>query len=92
MAVLFALVIIHMTSCDHVLKGERIRRERIRRQVVVDDDVIPCSINLNIRRSDIAAGNGDGADVNGFFSNRNGCAEDVAIFADELAVGKAIKI
>ena len=81
-----------MTSCDHVLKGKRIRRERIRRQVVVDDDVIPCSINLNIRRSDIAAGNGDRADVDGVFSNRNGRAEDVAIFADELAVGKAIEI
>ena len=82
----------HMAGRDHVLKGERIRRERIRRQVVIDDDVIPCSINLNIRRSDIAAGNGDRADVDGFFSNRNGCAEDVAIFADELAVGKTVKI
>ena len=82
----------HMAGRDHVLKGKRIRREWIRRQVVVDDDVIPCSINLNIRRSDIAAGNGDGADVDGVFSNRNGRAEDVAIFADELAAGKAIEI
>ena len=92
MAFLFALVIIYMTSCDHVLKGERIRRERIRRQVVIDDDVIPCSIDLNIRRSYVAAGDGDGADVDGGLSNRNGRAEDVAIFADELAVGKATEI
>ena len=82
----------HMAGRDHVLKGKRIRRERIRRQVVIDDDVIPCSINLNICRSDIAAGDGDGADVDGVFSNRNGRAENVAVFADKLAISKSIEI